>query len=193
MKKTLLSAMLASVLITGCVTTETGTEQVQTQGNELKQKHYQISKVENIEHVRLQIHTSFGVAQGIFTSYLEKVKASPAYHQYVNGTKGKSVEEVQQIRDDLKAQGKLAEIAAFENTNKALILKTIELAASFKQQAEAFAAIDTGEVFAELSFQEKISEGLKVRDTAQEVDYIKNSTGQIIRLAAISSASQILL
>jgi MFS superfamily sulfate permease-like transporter len=193
MKKRLLAAIIAGTLLAGCTTTQqTATEQVQIQGNKLKQKRYQVSMVENVELVRLKIHTSFGVAEGIFSSYLDKVKASPAYHQYFNATNGKSIEQVQAIRDELKTQGKLVEIEAFENTNKVLILKSIELVKTFKQQVTALSDINTGEAFAKLGFKEKIVEGLKVQETFDEVDYIKSSTAQIIRLSAISSASQLL-
>lgn len=193
MKKKLLTALVTGILMTGCAMTQTTAEDLRAEGNELKNKEYALSVVENVEDVRLKIHTSFGVAEGIFNTYMDKVIASPDYHNYLNATQGKTDKEILQIRKHLKTQGKLAKIEEFENSNKELIKQAVALATEFYEQAKEFERINTTDAFAELNVKEKIVEGVKVYNTGKEVKFVKEAVGQIHQLYAISQASQVIL
>jgi hypothetical protein len=189
MKKTLIALALSTVILGGCVSTSNEVTDYAVVGNEIAEQAYQASSITELEKLRMPIKDTFSAAKGIYGTYMAKVEQSPAYHNYLTATQGKSEDEIKAIRADLKPED-LKSIAAFEEANTDILLEVGELALKLYAYSELFSSFNAVAAITQLEFSKMSQEQDNLDYTVNQLDYLMETIGHIYKLSNIDDANK---
>ncbi|MCG7587994.1 hypothetical protein [Photobacterium sp. OFAV2-7] len=182
MKKTLLAAIIAASMVSGC-SMITDSEKVsyaelQTTGTELAERsnadNYQPSSIKEAEVLRIAVNTAFYAAKPAYERYTEELLATPAVGNYFSAVESvDSEEEKKAVYDALseenkKAVDKFMASSVFDEVIGGLK----EAAVPAMKSATSFLALDTTSLLADINFSELPAEKDKFALTAEQLEYL---------------------
>jgi phosphomevalonate kinase len=187
MKKTLIALALSTAILGGCVSTTV--DDYKLTGETIQQQGYQHSKIVELEKLRMPINETFEASKEIYDTYMTKVEQSPAYHNYMTATQGKSDDEITAIRQQLTAEDKKT-IADFEEANSDILKEIGELALKIVAMNKMFGGFNATAAIMQVSFTEMGHEKDVLSYTIDQLDYLSGTIGHIYQLSSIDDANR---
>ena len=185
MKKTLLAAVFAATMASGCSmfggadTVSYG--ELKTTGAELAERsdaaHYQMSLVKELEVARLAVNTVFLASQPAYEAYMAQIMATPTLGNYFAAVEAVESEEDKKAIYDALSPEQQEEVNNFVNSSiaKEMMKGLAKSTGPILNAVVTFQALDTKSLISGLEFAVILTEKDKIALTAEQIDYL-NST-----------------
>ncbi len=184
MKKTLLSAVIATALLTGCASNGGSVvdhNKLQTQGSELlagaQAGSYAPSTIKELEVARTLINTAFLMGQPAYERYTFEMKKDAVIGNYFAAVEAvKTEEEKKAIYDALSPEHKKT-IDTFNSSDKTkeIFSGLNEASLVAVKNLLVFEALDTKELLKSVEFAMLMQEKDKLAFTTEQVAYLNNT------------------